>query len=621
MIMDSLELNKDTQTAEAEKIKQQAETPIAETSEKTETADIIETEDMLETAMKSKEPLRTKEELVAELQALINRQVEEIKEQVESLKQTFYKIYNAEQAAKKQAFLDEGGVLEEYIPTIDETEQAFKRLLAEYKKRKAEENARLEREKEQNLLQKQHILEQMKALVDNNSDISSNLQEFKQLQQKWKEIGAVPATHSTSLWKQYNLYQEQFYDLVKINNELREYDFKKNLESKTALCEAAEKLDEMPSVVEAFRELQRLHDEWKTIGPVARELREEIWARFQAASAVINKKHQEYFQALHQAEDENLQKKTALCEKLEAIDYAALTSFKLWEEKSEEVMAIQAEWRTIGFAPHKVNKQIYSRYRELCDEFFNKKSAFYKETKSELAQNLEKKRNLCAQAEALKESTDWKETTEKLIALQKEWKTIGPVAKKYSDDIWKRFLAACDYFFNRKKQEVPNTAAQEQQNLSLKKELISRMEQFERCDTVDESVAAIRSMIDEFNAIGFVPFKEKDKIYKQFRDAVDKQFDALNVDKALRKLDTFRTNLQDMQAKGENKLLDERRKLLRVYDNLKAEIAISENNIGFFSAKSKKSENMLKEMERKINSLKEELRLIETKIGLIDEKL
>lgn len=616
--MDSLDLNKDTQTAgteELEKRAEQLETPQTELSENATPAEATEP------VAKPKEPLRTKEELVAELRSLINQQVEEIKEQVESLKQTFYKIYNAEQAANKQIFLEKGGLPEDYTPVIDEAEQAFKQLLAEYKKRKAEENARLEREKEQNLLQKQHILEQMRVLIDNNSDISANLQEFKQLQQKWKEIGAVPAPQSTGLWKQYNLYQEQFYDLVKINNELREYDFRKNLEAKTALCEAAEKLGEMPNVVEAFRELQKLHDEWKTIGPVARELRDEIWARFQAASAVINKKHQEYFQTLHQAEDENLQKKTALCEKLESIDYNALTSFKLWEEKSEEVMAIQAEWRTIGFAPHKVNKQIYSRYRELCDEFFNRKAAFYKEVKNELAQNLEKKRSLCAQAEALKESTDWKETTDKLIALQKEWKTIGPVAKKYSDDVWKRFLSACDYFFDRKKQEAPNTVAQEQQNLSLKKDLIARMEQFEHCGTVEESVAAIRAMINEFNAIGFVPFKEKDKIYKQFREAVDKQFDALNVDKTLRKLDTFRSNLQDMQTKGENKLLDERRKLLRVYDNLKAEIAISENNIGFFSAKSKKSENMLKEMERKINSLKEELRLIETKIGLIDEKL
>ncbi len=616
--MDSLELHKDARDAETEKLEQQTEQMETTGVESAETAEPMEGE---ESAVKPKKSTPTKEELVAELQTLINRQVEEIKEQVESLKQTFYKIYNAEQAAKRQAFLDNGGTEEEYTPVTDETEQAFKRLLAEYKKRKAEENARLEREREQNLLQKQHILEQMKALIDNNSDISANLQEFKQLQQKWKETGAVPATQSTALWKQYNLYQEQFYDLVKINNEFREYDFKKNQEAKNTLCEAAEKLNELPNVVEAFRELQKLHEEWKGIGPVARELREEIWARFQAASAVINKKHQEYFRALHQAEDENLQRKTALCEKLEAIDYATLTNFKQWEEKSAEVMTIQAEWRTIGFAPHKVNKQIYSRYRELCDEFFGKKSAFYKEIKSELAQNLEKKRNLCAQAEALKDSTDWKETTDKLIALQKEWKTIGPVAKKYSDEVWKRFLSACDYFFDRKKQEAPNTAAEEQRNLSLKKELIARIEQFEPCETVEESLAGIRAIINEFNAIGFVPYKEKDKIYKQFRDAVDKQFDALHIDKAYRKLDTFRTNLQDMQAQGEDKLLDGRRKLLRVYNNLKAEIAVCENNIGFFSAKSKKSEHMLREMERKINSLKEELQLIEAKIGLIDEKL
>lgn len=622
--MDSLDLNKET-LPEQEQVRETtasateaAENVIEKT---TNHASEVTPAEPTATAEKPKEKVHTKAELICEFRNIIDQPIDNIKEQVESLKQAFYKIYNAEQEAAKQAFAEAGGNLAEYSAAIDEEEQNFKQLMAEFKKRKAADNQKKKEEEEQNLLKKQHILDQMKQLVENGEDVSNKIQDFKQLQQNWKETGPTAASVNTGLWKQYNLYQEQFYDLVKINNELREYDFKKNLDAKTLLCEAAEKLNEVPNIVDAFRELQKLHDEWKDLGPVARELRDEIWKRFQDASIVINKKHQDFFLDLHQQESENLQRKTALCDRLETIDCETLTSFKMWEDQSKEVMDIQTEWRTIGFAPRKANQQIYERYRKLCDNFFEKKSSFYKQTKNDLAQNLDKKRQLCEQAEALKDSTEWKETSDKLIALQKEWKTIGPVAKKYSDEVWKRFLAACDSFFEKKKQAVPDPKIAEANNLALKKELIEKIEHFEKLASDSESVAALRALIEEFNAIGFVPYKEKDKIYKQFRAAVEKQFEALHVDKANQRIDTFRNNLQDMQTKGENKLLDERRKLLRAYDNLKSEIAVSENNIGFFSAKSKNSANLLKDMERKINSLKEELRLVETKIALIDEKL
>jgi hypothetical protein len=563
----------------------------------------------------------TKAELVDALKLLIDKEVDAVKDEVELIKQLFYKKTKTEVEELKKAFVEAGNEEIEFLAPKDELEESFKALLNEFRAKKASLMAQLEKEKETNLLQKQHLLGQMKVLVDSNDDVSTHINEFRALQQKWKTIGQVPASASTDLWKQYNLYQESFWDLIKINNELREYDFKKNLESKNLLCEAAEKLANETDVISAFQQLQKLHEEWHDLGPVAREIREQVWNRFKEASTAINKKHQSYFDSIRKLEDENLEAKNALCDKIEAFDFSHLNNYKAWDEATKTVLAWQEEWRTIGFAPRKVNQKIFDRYRKACDAFFAAKGEFFKETKNALTQNADKKKALCEKAEVLKDSEEWKETSEKLIQLQKEWKTIGPVAKKFSDELWKRFIAACDYFFEQKNKSTSGQRNAETENLAKKKELIAKIAAFEKTDHPGESITALRTLMAEWNTIGHVPFKDKDKIYKEYRDAVDKQFETLNVDSSNRRMDSFRSNLKDMSTKGENKLFREREKLMRAYDHLKSEIATYENNIGFFSSSSKKGGGLIKEMERKIEALKEESKLIEQKINLIDENI
>jgi len=563
----------------------------------------------------------TKAELIDTLKLLINKEVDAVKDEVETIKQLFYKKAKAEVEELKKAFIEDGGEEIEFLAPKDEHEDTFKALLNEFRSKKASLMAQLEKEKETNLLQKQHILEQMKVLVDSNDDVSTHINEFRALQQKWKSIGQVPASASTELWKQYNLYQESFWDLIKINNELREYDFKKNLESKTLICDAAEKLSEEKDVITAFQNLQKLHEEWHELGPVAREIREQIWARFKDASTAINKKHQSYFDSIRKIEEENYEAKNALCEKIEVFDFSNLNNYKAWDDATKTVLAWQEEWRAIGFAPRKVNQKIFDRYRKACDAFFAAKGEFYKETKNVLTQNADKKKALCEKAEALKDSVEWKETADKLIQLQKEWKTVGPVAKKYSDELWKRFIAACDYFFEQKNKSTSGQRNAESENLSKKKELIAKISAFEKTENPTESLNALRVLMAEWSTIGHVPFKEKDKVYKEYRDAVDKQFEGLNVDSSNRRMESFKSNLKDMTDKGENKLYREREKLVRSYEHLKSEIATYENNIGFFSSNSKKGGGLIKEMERKIEALKEESKLIEQKINLIDENL
>jgi DNA-binding HxlR family transcriptional regulator len=563
----------------------------------------------------------SKQELIDALKLLINKEVDAAKDGVEHIKQLFYKKVKLEVEEQKKLFVENGGIETDFVAAKDELEESFKALLNEFRVKKASVMAQLEKEKDSNLLQKQHLLEQMKVLVGSNDDVSTHINEFRALQQKWKSIGQVPQTASTELWKQYNLYQESFWDLIKINNELREYDFKKNLESKTLLCDAAEKLSEETDVIAAFQKLQKLHEEWHELGPVAREIREQIWTRFKDASTAIHKKHQSYFDSIRKLEEENLVTKTELCEKIEAFDYSKLNNYRQWDEATKTILAWQEEWRSIGFAPRKVNQKVFDRYRKACDAFFAAKGEFYKETKNVLVVNSDKKKALCEQAEALKDSTDWKEAGEKFILLQKEWKTIGPVAKKYSDELWKRFIAACDYFFEQKNKSTSGQRNAESENLAKKKELIVKITAFEKSENNNESVAALRALMAEWNTIGHVPFKEKDKVYKEYRDAVDKQFETLNVDATNRRMDNFRSNLKDMSGKGENKLYREREKLMRAYEHLKSEILTYENNIGFFSSSSKKGGGLIKEMERKIESLKEESKLIEQKINLIDENI
>lgn len=562
----------------------------------------------------------SKEELVEALKVLSLKEITEIKEDVESIKQNFYKKTKAFNEDLKAKFVEAGGKIEEFIPAKDELEDSFRTLLGNIRTKRAEYTAKIEREKEQNLLEKQHILQQMKVLIEKNDDVSGSINEFKELQQKWKTIGQVPQTKVNELWREYSNCQESFWDLVKINNELREYDFRKNLETKTILCEAAERLADEPDVVSAFRQLQQLHEEWRETGPVARDLREEIWTRFKNASTVVNKRHQDYFDELRKKEDENAKIKEELCTKIEGLDYSNLKTFKEWDEASKNILKWQEEWRKVGFAPLKVNQKLYERYRKACDAFFVAKTTFYKELKNDLAQNLEKKTALCEQAEALKDSTDWKETGDKLIQIQKEWRTIGPVHKKYADDLWKRFITACDYFFEQKSTNTSDKRTEELENLNKKKELIKRIKAL-NIEEQEKSLKQLREMIVEWNAIGYVPFKEKDKIYKEYRTAVDKQFDALNVDTSNRRMNTFRSNLEDMASKGENKLYREREKMTRAYEHLKSEIATYENNLGFFTSSSKKGGGLIQQMERKIEGLKEECRLLEEKIKLLEDKL
>lgn len=563
----------------------------------------------------------TKQELYDKLKELVAQDVEQVKEEIERVKQLFYKKNKAEIAEQRTAFIENGGEELNFIPQTPALETEFKELLNQFRDKKAALNAQLEKEKENNLLRKNHIIEQMKQLVESNDDVSANISTFRQLQQEWKNTGAVPATSATELWKQYNLHQEKFWDLIKINNELREYDFKKNLEAKTKLIEQAEALEAEEDVPSAFRKLQKLHEEWHELGPVTRELREEIWNKFKAASTVVNKKHQSHFDEIRKHEEENLDAKTALCEKIEAVDLTKLTSYKDWDDATKTILDLQEEWRTLGFAPRRANQKVFDRYRKACDDFFTAKANFYKEVKSNFNQNLEQKKSLCEKAEALKESTDWKETGEKLVALQKEWKTIGAVSKKHSDEVWKRFITACDYFFEQKNKAVGGQKSIEQENLAKKKELIEKIKAFEKTENISESLSALRALAAEWNGIGHVPFKDKDKIYKEYRAVLDAKFDSLNIDASQRRLESFKSNLKDMTGKGENKLYREREKLVRAYEHLKSEIATYENNIGFFSISSKKGGGMLKEMEHKIETLKNECKLLEQKIAMIDENI
>lgn len=562
-------------------------------------------------------------ELLNVLKDLLSKDVDAIRDEVEHIKQLFYKKLKAELEDQKKLFIENGGEEADFKPVKDGLDEELKSLINDYKSKKALLSARIEAEKEQNLLEKQHILERMKVLVESNDDVSSHINEFRELQKKWKSIGLVPQAHVNELWKSYSAFQETFWDLIKINNELREYDFKKNLETKTALCEAAERLAAEEDVIEAFRQLQKLHEEWHETGPVAREIREELWTRFKTASSVINKRHQGHFDEIRKLEEDNLNAKTALCEKLEAYDYSNLNSYKAWDEATKTIIAWQEEWRALGFAPRKMNHKIFDRYRAACDAFFSAKAEFYKASKNVLNENLDKKKALCEKAEALKDSTEWKETTDKMIQLQKEWKTIGPVAKKYSDEIWKRFITACDYFFDQKQKNTSGQKSAETENLAKKKAIIVSVNELDTVTdkTPAEILTTLREYIAAWNEVGHVPFKEKDKIYKEYRSAVDKMFEKLNVDANQRRLDTFKSNLKDMSTKGENKLLREREKLMRAYEHLKSEIATYENNVGFLTASNKKGNGLINEMMRKIEALKDEAKLIEQKITLIEESI
>jgi hypothetical protein len=563
----------------------------------------------------------TKEEVIARLKEIAGDVESVTKAEIDGLKQTFYKLHNAEQEAARKKFAEAGGAPEDYVPTPDPLEEEMKNAMSVIKNKRNELATEVERQKEMNLQVKLSIIEELKDLLESPEDANKNYTEFKRLQQQWNEVKLVPQASVNELWKNYQLYVEKFYDLLKLNNEFREYDFKKNLEIKTHLCEAAEKLAEETDVVSAFHQLQKLHQEFRETGPVAKELREEIWARFKAASTAVNRRHQQHFDALKEAEQQNLDQKTVICEIIEGIDYNELTNFAAWDAKTQEIIALQNKWKTIGYAPQKMNVKIFERFRTACDAFFNKKAEFFKTVKENMNENLEKKRALCEKAEALKDSTDWKATADTLVKLQKEWKTIGPVAKKHSDVIWKRFITACDYFFEQKNQAGASQRSEEQANLEKKRAIIAQLEAIGEETEANTAIEQVRTLMKEWNAVGFVPFKDKDKVYKQYHALVDKLFERYNISQSNKKLSSFKNTISNIQEGSPQALYREREKLMRAYDNMKSELQTYENNLGFLNAASKKGNSLLTELNRKVEKLKADIDLVKEKIKVIDESI
>ena len=563
----------------------------------------------------------TKEEILAKLKEVVADVENVAKPEIDGLKQSFYKLHNAEQDAARKLFIENGGAAENFVPQTDSVEEEFKNIMSVIKEKRSALTAELEKQKEMNLQVKLSIIEELKELVESPDDANKSYTEFKKLQQQWNEVKLVPQAKVNELWKNYQLYVEKFYDLLKLNNEFREYDFKKNLEIKTHLCEAAEKLADEADVVSAFHQLQKLHQEFRDTGPVAKELRDEIWARFKAASTTVNRRHQQHFEALKEVEQHNLDQKTVICEIIEAIDYKELTNFASWESKTQEVIALQNKWKTIGFAPQKMNVKIFERFRKACDEFFRKKGEFFKSLKEGMNENLEKKRALCEKAEALKDSTDWKATADELTKLQKEWKTIGPVAKKYSDAVWKRFISACDYFFEQKNKATSSQRSVEQENLEKKKNIIEKLNAIDDQMDTEGATQLVRDLMKEWNGVGHVPFKEKDRIYKQYHSQVDKLFERFNISASNKKLSNFKSTINSIQEGSPQALYREREKLVRAFDNMKNELQTYENNLGFLTTSSKKGNSLLTEINRKVEKLKADIELVKEKIKVVDENI
>ena len=560
---------------------------------------------------------QSKADVITRLLAISQQEEPADKTELDTLKQAFYRLHNAEVETARKAFEESNGTSEGFIMPADELEAQFKDIMSSIKEKRNAIKAEEEQKKLENLEKKLAIIERMKELADSPEEANKAYPEFKQLQSEWNEIKNVPADKVNELWKNYQLQNEKFYDLLKLNNEFREYDFKKNLEIKLHLCETAEKLAEEEDVISAFHQLQKLHQEFRETGPVAQEQREEIWNRFKAASSIVNRRHQQHFEEIKEREQRNLDEKTVICEIVEAMEYEKMTSFQDWQNRTEEVLALQARWKTIGFAPQKANSKIFERFRAACDEFFRRKAEHFKSMKGNMNENLEKKKRMCERAEALKDSTDWKATADALTKLQKEWKEIGPVAKKYSEPIWKRFVSACDYFFEQKNLAEDSNRKVENENLKLKKDIIEKLNEINKEENPSEAQGnTIRALMKEWNSIGHVPFKDKDKIYKQYRHVVDALFDKLNLSASKKKLSNFKSNLNK-----EANLYREREKLVRAYENMKNEIKIYENNIGFLTSSSKKGNSLVTELTRKIDKLKADLDLITQKIAVIDESL
>lgn len=618
------ELEKDV-TLNSESVQQDQVTELSE--QKPEVAAAV-TEEVVnqvsETQKVSEESLTNyaamdKKQLVEVLQNLAQQPVNEVKEDVVRVRVAFAAIRKEELAKEKEAFIAKGNEEAAFAPAADELEEQFKSLYAEIKEKRAAYNAAQDALKAENLAKKREIISKINEIAEDADNVNRQYSTVQQLQQDFKAIGEVPSENDTEVWKAYQVAVERFYDLLKMNKELRDYDFKKNLEQKQALCAEAEALDEEADIVDAFKKLQQLHTSWREIGPVSKEIREELWTRFKNASAVINKKYQSFFEERKANEKKNAEGKEALCVKIEAISTDNLKTYAAWDEATKAIIGLQEEWKKLGFASRKVNTELFARFRKSCDEFFAKKAEFFKRMKDELAANLAKKIELCEKAEALKDSTEWKKTTDALIALQKEWKTVGPVVKKHSDAVWKRFIAACDAFFEEKKKQNVNVHSVEHENLKLKKDIIAQINSILENKETEDAPNKVRELMKKWQEVGHVPYKEKDKVYAEYKAAIDKAFEQLDMKAKKARMANFANSINQMNDTG--KVYHERERLVRAYEMKSQELKTYENNLGFFNAQSKSGNSLVKEMERKIANIKEEIAMLEQKIKLIDEKI
>ncbi|MCF0204005.1 MAG: DUF349 domain-containing protein [Muribaculaceae bacterium] len=561
----------------------------------------------------------TKAEIVDALVALLNLPIDKVRDQLTALKTAFYTKRKEEIEAERQKFIEDGNDPNSFEPKEDTDELRVKDILGELKEKRAEYNALIDAVRQNNLAVKKKIIDEINAIASDADGVNRHYQRVQQLQQEFKNIGEVPPEHVTGLWKTYQVAVEYYYDMLKMNKELRDYDFKKNLELKQALCEEAEALGSKEGIVEAFKTLQQLHDKWRQIGPVAKDIREEIWTRFKEASAVVNRRYQTFFEERKEKEQSNETAKIALCEKAEAVVAQGATSFVTWDEATKAIIALQEEWKKLGFASRKVNAQLFARFRKSCDEFFAAKAEYYKSVKDNMSSNLEKKIALCEKAEALKDSTDWRKTTEAFVELQKEWKKIGAVAKKHSDEVWKRFIAACDYFFEQKSQQTVNTRQAEHANLKAKKAVIAGIKELLDAEQPEDAPSKVRELMKQWQEIGHVPFKEKDKVYADYKKVLDEAFDKFDIKETRANLANFENSIN--QFSGSNQVYRERERLVRSYEAKRQELKTAENNFCFFNAVSKSGNSLIKEAERRINRIKDDIALLEQKIKMIDSKL
>lgn len=608
---------KNTAEVEEQKVVTPESTSAENTTEEAiQTATSNETTETTTAAEKPAEP-KTKAEVIEVLKQIVYNGGNVERTELDHLKMLYYRFHNADVASAREKFIEEGGKAEDFMPAPDMDEENFKAQLSLIREMRNKAAEALEAEKQQNLKRKQEIIERIKALAATPEDADKGYNEVKELQAEWKELKAVPAENTTELWKNYQLYTEQFYDQLRLNHEMRAYDFKKNLEIKTHLCEAAEKLADVEDPISAFHQLQKLHQEYRETGPVAKELRDEIWKRFKDASTVINKRHQDHFEAIKAKEEENLAKKTELCQQVEALEFDGLKTYAQWEEMTKQVLAIQAEWKTVGFTPRKVNAEIFERFRMACDRFFQAKTAYFKANREKLNANLTAKNALIEKAEALKDSTDWGATTNKFVELQKEWKAIGPVAHKVSDAIWKRFNDACNYFFEQKNAANAGQRKEEEANLELKKGVIAELEKLVE-NASDDLLKSVRELQARWNEIGHVPYSKKEKMYRRYRELCDKIYDTLHETAGRRRMDNFRKNVAD---KGGSELTRERGRLQNALENKKQEIQNYETNLTFFRSSSKKGNSLVADIEKKVERLKEDLNEIVEKIKAVNEQI